>query len=222
MPVFRSTEARVLPGRRAAWIDNVRALKGVLSKHGVALRTLELLYGGTPGTVIVSAAADDLPALAAREASINADADYRAVLARITSAGAPPTAEPIEARILEDITQEVGGARATFDTASVFQIITMRLRPGRRGKQIEMIRQMREARLGAGRPLSNVIQVLAGDTTTLGLIRGYADLAAWAKDRGEGEPKGAADILTRVQADPQFPYADPVATRVFRDISAEI
>ena len=96
----------------------------------------------------------------------------------------------------------------------------MRVLPGKRAKQLEVIRQIREARSGAGLPVSNVMQTVAGAANVLLIARPYPNLSAWAKDRAAGELKGVTDILERAQAD--GPYSEAIATRVLSDITSQL
>ena len=84
------------------------------------------------------------------------------------------------------------------------------------------IRQMREARAGAGLVTAGLLEQVAGEANVLYIVWGYADLNAWAKDRAAGAPKGFADIQKRIQSDSEFPYSEAIGTRVFRDITGEL
>ena len=222
MPVFRSLESRILAGRREPWLASTRDVKKIVDKHGANLRVLELLYGGHPGTVIVSSIAESFDAIAARTDAVNADPELRSFMTSLAKQPDFPFAEPVEVRLSSDITEEVGGGAGSLDNVGVFQLTTIRLRPGLRDKLIGFIRQMREVRGAAGRPKANVLQVVAGDPNAFTLVHTYPNLAAWAKDRAEGQPKGAQDVLNKARSDAQFPYADPIATRVFREITAQL
>jgi hypothetical protein len=222
MPILRATEARILPGRRQQWLEVTRDLKKIVDKHGASLRVLELAFGGCPGTVIVSSMHDSWEAVAARHEAINADKAFQTLMANTAKLPGFPFAEPVEVRLASDITDEVGGGAAALENAQVIQLMTMRVRPGKRAKQIDFIRQMREARKGAGEPVGNLMQIAAGDTNVMSVVRGYASLAEWAKDRAAGESNAAADVAKRAQADSQYPFADLVAIRVFRDITKQL
>lgn len=219
MPILRTLEARVLPGRRQQWGALMREVKSIVDKVGAPLRVLQLQLGGDPGTVLTSAIAADWGELAKRTKALNADAAYQAFLARGAMAG---VAELVGVRVAEDITADVGGASEVLPNAQVVQVTSLRLLPGKRGKQIEFIRQMREARKGAGRPTALVLEQVIGDAGVLHLAWGFADLDAWAKDRDAGQVKGAADIQQRALADPQYPYAQGIGTRVYADITSQL
>ena len=222
MPILRATEARILPGRRQQWLEVTRDLKKVVDKHGANLRVLELAFGGAPGTVIISSMHDSWEAVAARHEAINADKDFQALMASAAKRPDFPFAEPVEVRLAADITDEVGGGPAPLENAQVIQLMMMRVRPGKRAKQIDFIRQMREARKGAGEPVGSLMQIVAGDANVMSVVRGYANLAEWAKDRAAGESKAAADVARKAQADSQYPFADLVAIRVLRDITQQL
>jgi hypothetical protein len=222
MPILRATESRILPGRRQQWLEMTRDLKKIVDKHGANLRALELAFGGCPGTVVVSSIHDSWEAVAARNEAISSDKEFQALMASVPKLPGFPFAEPVEVRLSMDITDEVGGSAAPLEDAQVFQLMSMRLRPGKRAKQIDFIRQMREARKGAGEPVGNVLQVAAGDANVLTVVRPYASLAEWAKDRATGESKAAADVAKRAQADPAYPFSDLVAIRVFRNITSQL
>jgi hypothetical protein len=222
MPILRATESRILPGRRQQWLDVTRDLKKIVDKHGANLRALELAFGGYPGTVIISSLHESWEAVAARNEAISADKEFQALMASVPKLPGFPFAEPVEVRLATDITDEVGGGSAPLENAQVIQLMTMRVRPGKRAKQIDFIRQMREARKGAGEPVGNLMQIAAGDASTMSVVRGYASLAEWAKDRAAGESKAAADVAKRAQADSQYPFADLVAIRVFRNITSQL
>lgn len=220
MPIFRSLEVQIAPGRRQQWGAFIRDVKKIVDKYGSPLRVLGLQFGGHPGTAIVSAVAETFEQVAARSEKVNADPEYQALMARGSQLVGFPYADAVEVRLLEDITAQVGGARAPVETSQVLQVIAMRVLPGKLAKQLELIRQIREARAGAGRPVSNVLQSVAGAANVLLVARPYANLQAWAKDRDAGELQGVIDILQRAQAD--GPYSEPIATRVYSDITSQL
>jgi len=219
MPILRSMESRIRPGKRQEWGAQIREIKKIVDKYGVALRVLQLQFGGHPGTVLSSSQAEDWAALATRTQQVNADGDYQGILARGTLA---ELADVVEVRLANDITQEVGGTSGALETAQVIQVTSMRILPGRRAKQLEMIRQMREARAGTGSPTATILEQVAGAAGVLHLAWGYANLDAWAKDRAAGPPKGFQDVQQRALADPQFPYSEGIGTRVFTDITQQL
>ena len=219
MPILRTLEARVLPGKRQQWGAAIRDVKKIVDKYGPPLRVLQLQFGGHPGTVLVSSPAQDLPALATRAQQINADRDYQAL---IRQGAIAELAEVVEVRLAKDVTDEVGGSSDGLVSAQVIQVLAAKILPGRRGKQLEMIRQMREARSAAGLQTANVLEIIAGQTGVVLLGWGYPDLSAWAKDRAAGQPKGAQDVLQRVSSDPEFPFAENVYTRVYVDITNQL
>jgi hypothetical protein len=219
MPILRTLEARVFPGKRQQWGAAMLDVKKIVDKYGSPLRVLQLQFGGYPGTVLSSSLADDWQALAARTQQVNADSDYQAFLKRGAMA---ELAETVEVRLANDISVEVGGPSESLASAQVIQVMASRILPGRRAKQIEMIRQMREARSAAGRPTANVLELVAGQAGVLLLAWGYPDLNAWATDRDAGQPKGAQDILQRVLADPEFPFVENLSTRVYSDITNQL
>ena len=221
MPVLRATESRILPGRRQQWSEVTRDLKKIVDRHGANLRVLELIYGGPPGTVLISSINDSFETVAKRYEAINSDKEFQALMARAATLPGFPFAEPVETRLAEDITGEVGGAADPLENAQAFQITTLRLRPGKRTAQLELMRQLREARKGAGLRPANLLQVVAGDPAVLAVVRAYANLAEWAEDRAAGE-HASAEVIKRAQADPEFPYVDPIAVRVFRDITNQL
>ncbi len=216
MPILRSLEARVRPGKRQQWGAMMRDVKKIVDKHGAALRVLQLQFGGNPGTVISSTIAADWAELAKRTKALNADAAYQAVLAKGAIA---EFADVVEVRLVTDITSEVGDANASLQTAQVIQVTSLRLQSGKRAKQIEFIKQAREIRKGAGLVSASLFEQVAGEAGLLHLVWGYADLDAWAKERAAGQPKAFADLQQRALADPLYPYADAVATRVYADIT---
>ena len=222
MPITRTLESRILPGRRQQWGAAMRDVKKIVDKHGAALRLLQLQFGGHPGTVLAVSEADDWQTLATRVAAVNADSDYLAYLARAADLPGFPYAEPVEVRVSNDITSDVGGARVSIQESAVIQTTSLRVLPGRRAKQLEFISQIRELRLGAGLPTANILEVVAGLANVLLIVRGYRDLAAWAQDRSAGEVKGQKEILQRAQADPLYPFAEGIATRVFVDITYQL
>ncbi len=222
MPILRSLEVRIQPGRRQEWGAFIRDVKKVVDKHGAPARVLQLQFGGHPGTAIVSVACNSWEELAARTEKVNADPDYLALMASGAKTPGFPYAEAVEVRLLEDITAEVGGASTSLESAQTIQVISMRLLPGKRAKQLEIIRQIREARTGSGLPVSTILQTAAGAANVLLIARPYASLQAWAKDRATPELAGVVDILQRAQSDPQGPYVEPISTRVFSDITAQL
>ncbi len=222
MPILRATESRILTGRRQQWLGVTSDLKKIVDKHGANLRALELTFGGCPGTVVISSIHDSWEAVAARNEAITADKDFQALMANVPKLPGFPFAEPVEVRLSVDITDEVGGSAVPLENAQVFQLMSMRVHPGKRAKQVDFIRQMREARKGAGEPVGNVLQVAAGDASVLTVVRPYANLAEWAKDRAAGESNSAADVAKRAQADAAYPFADLLAIRVFRDITGQL
>ena len=186
------------------------------------LRVLQLQFGGHPGTALSSATADNWEQLATRTEKVAADPDYQALIARSSQLSGFPFSDAAEVRIIEDITAEVGGTRAPMETAQVIEVISMRVLPGKRAKLIDLIRQIREARAGAGLPQSNVLQTVVGAANLLSVARPYANLQAWAKDRSTPVPKAVTDIQQRVLADPQGPYSEAIATRVYSDITNQL
>ena len=219
MPILRTLESRIFPGKRQQWGAAIRDVKKIVDKYGPPLRVLQLQFGGHPGTVLISSPAPDWQALAARTQKVNADPDYQAFLKRGAMA---ELAEPVEVRLANDITAEVGGVSDGLVSAQVIQVLATKVLPGKRAKQLEMIRQMREARSAAGLQTANVLEFVAGQAGVVLLAWGYPDLDAWAKDRAAGQPKGAQDILQRVQADPEFPFVEAISTRVYSDITNQL
>jgi hypothetical protein len=219
MPILRSAEVRVLPGKRQPWGESVRDLKKIVDKHGAALRVLQLQFGGHPGTALISSVAADWETLAARTQAVNGDPAFQAFLAKMAQTPGAPYAEPVEVRLAEDITSEVGGNSTPLEGAQVIQVVSMRVLPGRRAKQLDFIRQMRETRIGTDRTPANVMQLVAGEANVLFLVWGFKDLNAWAKERAAGQPKSAVEILQRVEADPKYPFVEPISMRVFSDIT---
>ena len=219
MPILRSLEARVLPGKRQQWGALMREIKTIIDKHGAPLRVLQLQLGGNPGTVLSSTLAADWGDLAKRAKALNADAAYQAFLGR---GAMVDVAEVVEVRVANDITSEVGSPSDALQNAQIIQVTSLRLLPGKRAKQLEFIKQMREARKGSGLVTATILEQVIGDAGLLHLVWGYADLDAWAKDRAAGAPKGFADIQQRSFADPLWPYSEPVATRVYADITNQL
>ena len=219
MPILRSLESRVRPGKRQQWGALMREVKGIVDKHGSPLRVLQLQVGGHPGTVISSTRSEDWADLAKRTKAINADAAYQEFIARGAMAD---VGDAVETRLANDITSEVGGASGVLQNAQIFQVTSMRILPGKRAKQIEFIKQAREVRKGAGLTSATVLEVVAGEAGMLYLAWAYADIDAWAKERAAGQPKGFADLQQRAAADPQWPYSEGVATRVFTDITNQL
>ena len=219
MPILRSLEARVLPGKRQQWGALMREIKTIIDKHGAPLRVLQLQLGGNPGTVLSSTLAADWGDLAKRAKALNADAAYQAFLAR---GAMVDVAEVVEVRVANDITSEVGSPSDALQNAQIIQVTSQRLLPGKRAKQLEFIKQMREARKGSGMVTATILEQVIGEAGLLHLVWGYADLDAWAKDRAAGAPKGFADIQQRSLADPLWPYSEPVATRVYADITNQL
>jgi hypothetical protein len=219
MPILRSLESRVRPGKRQQWGALMREVKSIVDKHGAPLRVLQLQLGGNPGTVLSSTRSEDWGDLAKRTKALNADAAYQAFLARGAMAD---VADVVEVRLANDITSEVGGASDALQNAQIIQVTSLRLLPGKRAKQLEFIKQMREARKGAGLVTATLLEQVIGDAGLLHLAWGYADLDAWAKDRAAGAPKGFADIQQHALADPQWPYSEPVATRVYADVTNQL
>jgi hypothetical protein len=222
MPITRTLETKILPGRRSQWGAAMRDVKTIVDKHGAALRLLQLQLGGHPATALAVSEADSWETLATRIARVNADPEYQAYLARAADLPGFPYAEPVEVRVSNDITSEVGGARVSLQEAQIIQVTSLRVLPGRRAKQLELITQLREARSGVGLPTANLLEVVAGQANVLLIVRGYRDLAAWAQDRAAGQPEGQKEIVQRAQADPQYPFADGIATRVFSDITNQL
>jgi len=184
---------RMAPGRRPQWGAFIRDVKKVVEKHGSPLRALQLQFGGHPGTALVSAQADNWEQLATRTEKVNADPEMQALMSRSSKLSGVPFSDAVEVRVL----------------------------PGKRAKQIEVIRQIREARTGAGLPVSNVLQTALGSTANvLATVRPYANLQAWAKDRATPELKSVTDILQRVQAD--GPYAETLSIRLYTDITNQL
>jgi hypothetical protein len=219
MPILRSLEARVRPGKRQQWGALMKEVKSIVDKHGAALRVLQLQLGGHPGTVLSSVLAADWAELAKRTKALNADAAYQAFLAKGAIA---EFADVVEVRLATDITSEVGDPNPTLQAAQIIQVTSLRLRPGKRAKQIEFIKQAREIRKGAGLVSATVLEQVVGEAGLLHLVWGYADLDAWAKERAAGQPKGFADLQQRALADAQYPYSDAVATRVYADITNQL
>ena len=219
MAILRSLESRVRAGKRQQWGAIIRDVKKIVDKYGAPLRVLQLQFGGHPGTVLSSTLSEDWAALAARTQKINADPEYQAILARGAIA---ETADVVEVRLANDITAEVGAASNALQGAQVIQVLAMKVLNGKRAKQIETIRQLREARAGAGLVTASLLEQVAGEANVLYVVWGYADLAAWAKDRAAGPAKGFAEIQQRIQADPQFPYSEALGTRVFADITNQL
>ena len=125
-------------------------------------------------------------------------------------------------RVANDITSEVGSPGDALQNAQIIQVTSLRLLPGKRAKQLDFIKQMREARNSAGLVTATILEQVVGDASLLHLAWGYADLDAWAKDRAAGAPKGFGDIQKHALADPQWPYSEPVATRVYADITKQL
>jgi len=219
MPILRSMESRVLPGKRQQWGAVMRDVKKIVDKYGPPLRVLQLQFGGHPGTVLSASLQEDWNALARRAQQVNADSDYQTLLRSGAMAG---LAEAVAVRLAADVSDEVGGPNAALTTAKIIQVMAMKVLPGKRAKQIEMIRQMREARAAAGLTTANLLEQVAGDANVMFLSWGYADLNAWAHDRAAGQPQGARDIQQRILADPQFPFVETLGTRVYADITDQL
>jgi hypothetical protein len=212
-------ETRVRPGKRQQWGALMKEAKSIVDKHGSALRVLQLQFGGNPGTVLSSTIAADWAELAKRTKALNADAAYQAFLAKGAIAD---VADVVEVRLATDITSEVGEPNTPLPNAQIIQVTSLRLHSGKRAKQLEFIKQAREIRKGAGLVSATVLEQVAGEAGLLHLVWSYADMDAWAKERAAGQPKGFADLQQRVLADPHFPYSDPVATRVYADITNQL
>lgn len=108
-PLIRSTESKILPGKRQQWGDLAKELTAVVGKHGVGLRYAQLVYGGSPNTVISTSLSEDWTTLASRSDAIGADADFQALMTR----AANPSPEVLHVGVLEDITAQVGGEPLT-------------------------------------------------------------------------------------------------------------
>ena len=164
MTLIRTTESRILPGKRQQWGELAKELSAVVEKHGVGVRYAQLVYGGSPSTVLSTSVADDWETLASRSDAIAADADFQALMGRM---GANPASEVLQVGVLEDITAQVGGEPLAPGGGSIFQSFAMRVLPGKQAKLLNFIGQMREARAGAGRPPANILRVAIGDTNTI-------------------------------------------------------
>ena len=216
MPLIRTTESTILPGKRQQWGELAKEISAIVAKHGVSVRHAQLVYGGSPNTVISTSLAEDWETLASRSDAITADSDFQALMSR---AGADPASEIIQVGVLEDITSQVGGEPLVPGGESIFQSIAMRVLPGKQAKLLNFIGQMREARGAAGLPPANVMRVAIGDVNTILIVRAYADSAAWAADQAAGQPDSVSAVLEKAQADADFPYSELVGSRVMRDIT---
>jgi uncharacterized protein YejL (UPF0352 family) len=204
MSLIRTSESIILPGKRQQWGELAKEIKAIVEKHGASVRHAQLVYGGSPNTVISTSLAEDWETLASRSDAITADSDFQALMSR---AGADPASEIIQGEPL------VPGGE------SIFQSIAMRVLPGKQAKLLNFIGQMREARGAAGLPPANVMRVAIGDVNTILIVRAYADSAAWAADQAAGQPDSVSAVLEKAQADADFPYSELVGSRVMRDIT---
>ena len=216
MTLIRTTESRILPGKRQQWGELAKEISAVVDKHGVSVRYAQLLYGGSPSTVLSTSLAGDWETLASRSDAIAADADFQAIMGRM---GANPASEVLQVGVLEDITAQVGGEPLAPGGGSIFQSFAMRVLPGKQAKLLNFIGQMREARAGAGRPPANILRVAIGDTNTILALWAYPDSAAWAADQEAGQPDSVNAVIEQAQADPGFPYSEIIGSRVMRDIT---
>ena len=216
MTLVRTTESRILPGKRQQWGELAKEISAVVDKHGVSVRYAQLLYGGSPSTVLSTSLAEDWETLASRSDAIAADADFQALMGRM---GTNPASEVLQVGVLEDITAQVGGEPLAPGGGSIFQSFAMRVLPGKQAKLLNFIGQMREARAGAGRPPANILRVAIGDTNTILALWAYTDSAAWAADQAAGQPDSVNAVLEQAQADADFPYSEIIGSRVMRDIT---
>jgi hypothetical protein len=216
MTLIRTTESTILPGKRQQWGELAKEISAVVEKHGVSVRYAQLVYGGSPSTVIATSFAEDWETLASRSDAIAADADFQALMSRM---GADPASEILQVGVLEDITTQVGGEPLAPGGESIFQSFTMRALPGKQAKLLNFIGQIREARAGAGRPPANILRVAIGDVSTILALWSYADSAAWAADQAAGQPDSVNAVIEQAQADADFPYSETIGSRVMRDIT---
>jgi uncharacterized protein YejL (UPF0352 family) len=66
MSLIRTSESIILPGKRQQWGELAKEIKAIVEKHGASVRHAQLVYGGSPNTVISTSLAEDWETLASR------------------------------------------------------------------------------------------------------------------------------------------------------------
>lgn len=220
MTLLRSQEMRVLPGKRQKWGENARKLREIVGKHEVDLRFFQAIAGAVGGTVVTGSLVDDWAAFASRVTAINADKKFQALMQSVNNAD--PLTESGEVALYEDINEQTGGAPTQTENASVYQVLRLRVLPGRQPQAIEFLSQIREAGKGAGRVVPSVWQSAVGEARILMVITAFENLAALAATRDQGPVPGMQDIVRKAQEDSRFPYVVQVDTRIVSDITDEL
>ena len=218
MALLRSLESRILPGKRQKWSENAKKVKAVVAKHGVEVRYFQVSLGAVPGTIVSGSLADDWETFASRSTAITEDAEFQALMQSGNSDPDGPLAEPGELTLYEDINEQLGGAVAQPEGTTVFQAGRLRILPGRQGQAIELLRQMREAVTGAGRPMPSAWQVAVGEGRIIMMVTGYESLAALAAVRAQGQVPGIQEIFQKAQAD-SGPALVQVDSRILTEIT---
>lgn len=220
MALLRSQEALILPGKRQKWGENARKVKEIVGRHGVEVRYFQATLGAVPGTVVSGSITEDWETMATRSESITADADFQALIqAQDPDA---PLVEPGEVTLYEDINEQLGGAVAPVENATVYQTGRLRIVPGRRLQALELLRQMREAIAGAGRQIPSAWQVAVGEARIIMMVTGYENLAALAAARAQGPAPGIQEIFQKAQGESGFPYTVQVDSRILTDITDQL
>ncbi len=220
MALLRSQEVRILPGRRQKWGENARKVKEIVARHGAEVRYFQATLGAVPGTVVSASITEDWETMATRSESITADADFQALIqAQDPDA---PLVEPGEVTLYEDINEQLGGAVAPVENATVYQTGRLRIVPGRRFQALELLRQMREAIAGAGRQIPSAWQVAVGEARIIMMVTGYENLAALAAARAQGPAPGIQEIFQKAQGESGFPYTVQVDSRILTDITDQL
>ena len=222
MALLRSQEARILPGKRQKWGENARKVKEIVGRHGVEVRHFQVTMGAVPGTIVSGSIAEDWEAFASRSTAIGEDADFQALMQAINDDPDGPLSEPGELTLYEDINEQLGGAVAPVEGATVLQAMRLRVLPGRQPKAIALLSQIREAITGAGRPTPSAWQVAVGEARIIMMVTGYENLAALAAVRAQGQVPGVQEVFQKAQGEAGFPYTEQVDSRILTDIGDQL
>ena len=218
MTILRVAESVLQPGALPRYIEVGAKVKPLIDAAGAQLNFMVVNAGGDPNTVLAVAGFEDLPAYASASANITSNSQIQAALGEYAGV----SMSSLDVTLYNDISEELGGGVKPVENPLFFSTYRMKIQPGKRDHYISAIRQIREARLAAGLPVSATFESLIGESGVVIRSRGYASLDAFAEEASKPQPSSVVEIFEKMAEDPAFPYFENQGSRLLANITGQL
>jgi hypothetical protein len=190
-------------------------LKPLIDKLGTELNFLQVAPGGDPNTIIGVNTFESMADFAKISNEVVGNEEIQSAIAAFGTLNVASA----NVRLLEDIDAEIGGSPVQIDDPHFLMALQQRILPGKRDGFIHLLKQVREARLADGLPVSSVLETKIGEAGRVVRTRAFATLEDWAEATSEVQPAGVQEILDYAMKDSAYPYTEGVDSCLYANIN---